>query len=427
MENKDELRGKIDKLIDSYFEGEDEKFVPGKSKVSLQVPSYGSEEVKEVVDSLFSKFVTMGEKVRKFEGSFSGYLGSRYGTMTNSGSSANLIALSVLTEPSFKGRMMPGDEVITPGVTWITTVTPIANVGLTPVITDVDMSTYDISVESIEAAITEKTRAIMPVHLLGDPADMKRIMEIAEERDLYVIEDSCEAHGAMIGDKKIGTFGDVGTFSFYLSHHINTIEGGMVVTDNEDIHEMSRSMRVFGWIRDLKNRSEISQKYSDIDERFLFLNNGFNFRPTELQAAFGLQQIKKLDDFIDIRRETADYWNRELGAYSDYLMLKKERPGTRNVWFSYPITVAPDAPFTKNELVGFLEKNNVETRPLMTGDVTIQPVMKNIRYRKSGDLKNTKFIHNNSFLIGCHQGISRDQREYVVDVISKFIRSKVGK
>lgn len=427
MDDKGEIRDKINRLIDSYFENEEERFVPGKSKVSLQVPSYGSEEVKEVMDSLFSKFVTMGEKVKRFEGSFSGYLGSRYATMTNSGSSANLIALSVLTGPSFKGRMMPGDEVITPGVTWITTVTPIANVGLTPVIADIDMSTYDISVESIEAAITEKTRAIMPVHLLGDPADMKRIMEIAEERDLYVIEDSCEAHGAMIGDRKIGTFGDVGTFSFYLSHHINTIEGGMVVTDNEDIHEMAKSMRVFGWIRDLKNREEISQSHADIDERFLFLNNGFNFRPTELQAAFGLQQIKKLEGFIDIRRDIADYWNRELGAYSDFLTLKKERPGTRNVWFSYPITVAAGAPFTKNEMVAFLEKNNIETRPLMTGDVTIQPVMKNIKYRKSGNLENTRFVHNNSFLIGCHQGISREQREYVVEVISRFIKSKTGK
>jgi CDP-6-deoxy-D-xylo-4-hexulose-3-dehydrase len=201
----------------------------------------------------------------------------------------------------------------------------------------------------------------------------------------------------------------------------------MVVTDDEDIHEMAKSMRVFGWIRDLKNREEISQRHADIDERFLFLNNGFNFRPTELQAAFGLQQIKKLDGFIDIRRDIADYWNRELGAYSDYLMLKKERPGTRNVWFSYPITVAPDSPFTKNEIVAFLEKNNIETRPLMTGDVTMQPVMKNIRYRKSGDLKNTRFVHNNSFLIGCHQGISAEQREYVVDVISRFIKGKTGK
>ena len=424
MRDKEEIKKGLDKLIDSYFEMEEREFVPGKSKVPLQFPSYGNEEVKEVMDSLLSKFVTMGEKVRKFESLFSNYIGSKFGVMTNSGSSANLIALSILTNSSLKDSIPQGSEVITPGVTWITTVLPISNVGLTPVIADVDSETFDINIDSLESAITEKTRAIMPVHLLGNPADMKRIMEIAEDKNLYVIEDSCEAHGASIGNKKVGTFGDIGTFSFYLSHHINTIEGGMLLTNNEDIYEMAKSTRVFGWVRDLKNKVDISKRYSNIDSRFLFLNNGFNFRPTEVQAAFGIHQIKKLEKFIEIRRSLANYWNKKFEMYSDYIQLQKERPGVRHVWFSYPITVKKGAPFNKNDMLQFLEKNGIETRPIMTGDVTLQPVMSKIKYRKVDNLENTRFVHNNSFLIGCHQNIGKVEREFVIDKVSEFIESK---
>jgi len=291
---------------------------------------------------------------------------------------------------------------------------------------DVDLETFNIKAEDVEKAITEKTRAIMPVHLLGNPCDIERIMEIAEEHNLFVIEDTCEAHGATVNGKKVGSFGDISTFSFFLSHHITTIEGGMVLTNNEEFFELAKALRAFGWVRDLKDKDKIVEKYKDIDKRFLFVNSGFNLRPTEIQGAFGIHQMKKLEKFIEIRKNNAKYWNDRLSEFSDYLMLAKERAGTRHVWFGFPITVKPEAPFLKEELVRFLEDSKIETRPIMTGNMVEQPVMNLIDHRLlSNDLANSKFIMRNSFFFGNHQAIGKEEREYIADRITEFIENKV--
>lgn len=420
MEDKKSIEQKIYSLIEQYYSVRDYSFVPGKTKIPLQVPPIGSDEIKEAVESFLSTWLTMGKKVKTFEGSFADYIGTKSAIMVNSGSSANLLALAALTNPHFKNQFRPGEEVITPAVTWATTVYPIANVGLIPVIVDVDLETFNINVDSIENAITEKTRAIMPVHLLGNPSDMKRINEIAEEKNLYVIEDSCEAHGAEVCGKKVGSIGNIGTFSFFMSHHITTIEGGMIVTDDDEISELMKSLRAFGWIRDLRNRDEIANKYKTIDSRFLFYNTGYNMRPTEIQGAFGMHQIKKIEKFIKIRRDNADYWNKVLSEYSDYIILQKERSGTRHVWFSYPVTVKSDAPFSRFDLMKFLEEKLIETRPIQTGDITQQPGIKLINNRVVGDLKNAKYVHENSFFIGNHQAIGKEEREYVANSFIEF-------
>lgn len=420
-----QAKNSIRDLVKQYFfQKERKQFIPGKTKIPLNIPSYDWEEAYEAIESILSTYVTMGGKVKTFETMFAQYIGVRHAIMVNSGSSANLLALSILTNPITKNRIEFGDEIMTPAVTWATTVFPIINCGAVPVLVDVDLNTFDISVEEMEKAIGDKTKAIMPVHLLGHPCDMQRITEIAQKHGLFTIEDACEAHGAELDGQKVGSFGDLATFSFFFSHHISTIEGGMVLTSNDEYAEMARALRVFGWIRDLKDKDEIAKRHKGIDPRFLFINAGYNFRPTEIQGAFGIHQIEKLDNFIAIRRDNASFWTENLKKYSDYFWLHKERTGTKHVWFGYPITVNPDAPFTRKELTDFLEGKGVETRPVMAGNMDEQPAMRLFNYRKVGSLPNSRLIMRNSFFFGNHQGITKEERGAIVNYIAEFIGKK---
>jgi len=413
-------------LVKKYFEDNQSLlFANAKYKIPLSIPSFSWEEVTEAIDSLLSTRLTMGEKVKRFEDLFAKYIGSKEAIMVNSGSSANLIALSILSNPILgENAIKPCDEVIVPAVTWSTSIFPILNVGAIPVLVDVDVETFSIKDEDIERSITDKTRAIIPVHLLGFPCDMNKIMNIANKYKLYVIEDSCEAHGAEWNGKKVGTFGDIGTFSFFFSHHITTIEGGMIITNNEEYAELAKILRAHGWIRDIKRRDQVAKEYPEIDPRFLFINIGFNVRPTEIQGAFGIHQMKKLEAFIKIRRENAKYWNEELSKYSKYFIIHDEKKNTRAVWFGYPLTVKPTAPFKKKALTDYLESKGIETRPLVAGNMDEQPAMKLFRYRKIGNLPNSHLIMRNSFFIGNHHAISEEKREYFVNVIKSFVKEK---
>lgn len=414
-------------LIQRWFEQRDEPtFMAGQTRIPLNVPSFGWEEVWEALESLLSGQVTMGSKVRQFEGMFAEYVGVKHGVMVNSGSSANLLALSVLTNPALEARLQPGDEVITPALTWATTVFPILNVGVVPVLVDVDLSTFNLIPAEIEKAITPRTRAIMLVHLLGNPCPMDAIMDIARRHHLLVIEDACEAHGAEYRGRKVGSFGDVATFSFFFTHHLSTIEGGMLLTNNDEYADLARALRVFGWVRDLKDREAIARQYPQIDPRFLFANTGYNLRPTEVQGAFGIHQMAKLESFIAARRDNARYWHDRLSGLADHLLLHEEAEGTRHVWFGYPITVKPDAPFSRKELVEHLERQRMETRPIMAGNIDEQPAMRLFPHRKVGELPNSRFIHRNSFFFGNHHGIDASARDAIVAYIQDFIRQRVG-
>ena len=385
----------------------DRAFISGVPKIPLNVPTYGRAEINEAIDSLVSGWVTMGKKVKRFEEMWAEYIGVKYAVMTNSGSSANLLALSCL-------GLQPGDEVITPALTWATTVFPIAQVGAVPVLVDVDLDTYNISIEAVERAITSRTKAIMPVHLLGNPCALYNLMQIAAKHDLRVIEDACEAHGATLDGHKMGQWGDLGTFSFFFSHHISTIEGGMVVTSNPRNAELCRSLRAFGWARERDDYSKIGERFPGIDPRFLFLYAGYNFRPTEIQGAFGIHQLPRLEGFIAQRRDNATYWGRELAEFGDYLQLQEERPHTRHAWFAYPILVKPNAGFTRKEFQDFLESKGLETRPIEAGNMAIQPAMKHVKHRIAGPLTNAQYIHDNAFFFGNHQGIGPEEREAIV-------------
>jgi len=418
------LLERIKDLVDNYYAQKFEKFIPGKTKIPIAVPSYGKEEVNEAIDSLIGGWVTMGTKVKKFEELFAEYIGVKHAIMVNSGSSANLLALSILTNPILDLGIKPGDEVITPALTWPTTVYPIINNGLNPVFVDVDKETFDIDSTKIEHAITDKTKIIFPVHLLGNPANMDKIKEIATKHNLLVIEDCCEAHGAEWHSKKVGSFGDLSTFSFFISHHITTIEGGMILTNNDQFYEIGKALRAFGWTRDLQTKSSLQKEYPQIDSRFLFVNLGFNIRPTEIQGGFGIHQISKLEKFIAIRRKNAEYWNKYLENYSEYLETLVELPNTRHAFFCFPIIVKDNAPFSSSRLKKYLKSKNIEVRPVMAGNIVEQPVSKLFVHRVSGDLKNSSLIMNNVFLIPNHQAINEEQRKFIAQCIGDFIDNK---
>jgi CDP-6-deoxy-D-xylo-4-hexulose-3-dehydrase len=418
---------RIRPYLRKHFQLNKTEFVPGKTRIPLTIPTYDHEEVEEAVDSLLSTWVTMGAKVKKFEEAFAQYNGSKHAVMVNSGSSANLLALSVLTNPIFTDRIEPGSEIITPAVTWATTVYPIANVGCTPVLVDVDPHTFNILPEEMEKALSSKTRAVVPVHLLGGPCELDKINRIAEDHDLFVVEDACESTGAEIRGKKVGSLGDMGTFSFFISHHISTIEGGIIVTNDDNLYEYLKAMRAFGWVRDLREKDSYSSANKGIDPRFLFITHGYNLRPTEIQGAFGIHQIRKLDSFVVKRRENAAYWTKKLSAYRDKLILPSESEHAKHVYFGYPITVKLDAGFTRKELVDHLEMKLIETRPIMAGNMAEQPAMKHIDHRTVGELPNSQMIMRQSFFFGNHNGIGPEEREYIADTIIDFLKAASNK
>jgi len=404
-------------------------FVPGASPVPLMVPSYDHREVGQVVDSLLRGHITLnqtaGNKVMRFEQAWADYVGTGEAVMVNSGSSANLLALFVLANPTVDGHLEPGDEILTPAVTWHTTVSPIWSIGAVPVLVDVRLDDLTLDVEAMEALITPRTRAVMPVHLLGAPCAMERILELARRHDLWVIEDTCEAHGAHLAGRRCGGFGDFGTFSFFFSHHITTMEGGMLVTDSEELAELARILRSQGVIRNTKRREELAARYrampeyADLDEGFLFANLGFNLRPTELHGGFGLEQLPRLGDALEQRRANALYWRQRLEGYRRWLHLPED-PAPGHAWFAFPVIVRDEAPFSRTELRDFLGECRIETRPIMSGNVAAQPAARLFPHRK-GPLPVADLVHRNGLFWGNHPGIGEPERRYVADCVDRFL------
>lgn len=428
--NYEETYKKIEHEIKQFFEHSRQQKEGPINRVALMEPFYDHREVMQVVDSLLRKEITLnqskGNKVRTFEDLWKNYIGKKNGILTNSGSSANLLALHLLTNPSLPNALKPGDEIITPALTWTTTVSPIWAVGCVPVLVDVDPHSYCIDPAEIEKAITPKTRAIMPVHLLGYPCDMPRIMGIAKKHNLFVIEDCCEAHGASINGKRIGSFGDLATFSFFFSHHLTTMEGGMVLTDDDEHAEIMRTMRSQGVIRNAqneehKNRYYNNPKYSHIQKAYLFSNIGFNVRPTEINGGFGIEQFKKFEEILAARTFNAEFFLKEFSPYSKWIKLPNPKQGIKHAWFGMYLYVTEDAPFTRKELESFFNQKGIETRQIMTGDVTTQPVMELFPHRIVGDIKHTKDIHNRAFFFGNHPLFGEKERQYVLATFKEFV------
>lgn len=408
------------RIREHYEESSEDEFVPGESRIHLSEPTYGPDEVIESLDSLMSTWVTMGEKVEKFEKKWSDYVGTDHAVMVNSGSSANLLALKALEGDIIQ----PGDEVIVPAVSWSTSIFPIIDANAKPVLVDVDRDTYTIDVEAFKDAISEDTAAVVLVHLLGNPCEMDTIMDICSEHDIAIIEDSCEAHGAEYNGQKVGSFGDIGTFSFFFSHHISTIEGGMITVDSDEYLDQIRAGRAHGWVREMENKEKYVSESPEIDERFLFVSHGYNLRPTEIQGAFGIHQVDQLERFIKIRRENARILNEALDPFSEVFDLLEERENTRCTWFAYPLLVKESAPFTRDELQDHLEENLIETRPILAGNLARQPALQNIDYKQIGELSEAEYIHENGLLIGNHHNLTEEKIDYVISTITDFVESK---
>ncbi|MGH2906454.1 MAG: DegT/DnrJ/EryC1/StrS family aminotransferase [Solirubrobacterales bacterium] len=410
-----EIQKNIAELVGEFFELAPP---PRDDECPLSVPLYGAEEVNGALTTLLEQNVTMGSLVQRFEAAFAEKMGVKHAIMVNSGSSANLLAISVLAQTVLEGGLRPGDEVIVPAVTWSTTIAPILQLGCVPVLVDIDEETLNMRPDQLEQAVSDKTRAIFPVHLLGNPVEMESLMSFARERDIWVIEDTCESLGTEVGGRKVGSFGDFGSFSFYFSHHITTIEGGMLITDSDRLNDLGRSLRAHGWSRDMSTRPELEAANPHIDPRFLFVNVGYNLRPMELQAAFGLVQLERLEEFNDARRENARFLREQLAPYSDHLRMVNEQEGGRSTWFGF--SVITESEQARNELRDHLESRNIATRPIVAGNLALQPAFRDNPHRVVGDLGVATRIGERGLFIGNHPSLTPGQLDHIVTAFRDF-------
>lgn len=406
---------RIRPIVEDYLKNP----VAPRCRVPLSAPAYGSAEVMEAIETLLSGNLTMGKKCRQFEEMVARDLGVRTVLFANSGSSSNLLAVAALSNPWVKNHWKLGDEIITPAVTWSTTCWPIVQHGLVPVFVDVNPDTFTIDLEKLEAAISPRTRGIAIVHLLGNPVNMDKVMDIAARHNLLVFEDCCEAMGATWNGRPVGSFGDAGSFSTYFSHHITTIEGGLLTTQREDVAEATRALREHGWTRSLQTRAVWAHENPNIDERFLFANVGYNLRPTEIGASFGLHQWPKLPDIVETRLKNHYFWMNRLRKYDHLLHFIKAPLGASP--FSFAASPREDAPFSRKEWASFLESVGIETRPIMTGNFLRHPAWRDLPHRVHGSLEVADFVSDQGLLWGNHQAISTETLHYVADAVDSFM------
>lgn len=415
------IRDNIDAYCDGRFHF---AFDPKNPVVRLHEPSFGADEIKAMVEQSLTTFVTMGKQVRAFEEQAAKHFDAKYCVMNNSGSSANLLAVAALTNPAWKNHLKPGDEVIVPALSWATTVWPLIQHQLVPVFVDCDPTTYNFDMNKLEASITPKTQAIMLVHVYGNPCDMDALMAVAKKRNLYVIEDTCESMGAKFGGKSVGSFGDVGTMSLYFSHHITTFEGGLTFTNSFEMAELLRILRAHGWSREADEKDKYIKEYPDIDPRFIFVNIGYNLRPTEVQAAMGMKQLPKLPGFVETRRAARDRYRKGFTKYGEFFRFQEEQPKGYSSWFGFGIVVKDNAPFSVQDITSFLNKKHIETRPIIAGNMARHPALKMFTHRTAGSLEQCDTIMKRGFAIGCHQAVDARACEYVLGCVDEFMKAQ---
>lgn len=425
MASREQLLKQVHDSVAAYCQAEhDFRFQAKSPIVRLHEPTFSAPEINAALDCMLTTRVTMGEKVKTFERQFADKYHFAHGVMNNSGSSANLLAVAAIANPETRDGLKPGDEVIVPALSWSTTVWPLVQLGLVPVIVDIDPVTLNIDPQEIERAIGPKTRGVMIVPVYGNPCAMDAIVDICNRRSLILIEDCCEALGALYDGKPVGKFGRVATFSFYFSHHMTTLEGGMCVSDDFELAETMRILRAHGWVREVEDKKRWTDRYPDIHERFLFVNLGYNLRATELQGAMGSVQLPKLDFYIQKRRENAAWLRRTLGQYGDVMDFQEETPKGFHSWFGFPITIREKAPFRLQELTELLEAALIETRPIICGNIARQPAMKLYPHCTVGDLKHANAVMERSFSIGIHQDVGEDARNYIAEQFRSFLKGR---
>ncbi|MDP2923784.1 MAG: lipopolysaccharide biosynthesis protein RfbH [Candidatus Omnitrophota bacterium] len=437
MELENKIRKKIFKLIEKLYKAKsaNKKFIPGKSMINYAGRVYDSKELINLVDASLDFWLTAGRFAREFEKKLADFLGLKYCLLVNSGSSANLLAVTALTSPLLKERrLMAGDEVITTACGFPTTLNPIIQNNLTPVFIDIELGTYNINAQLIEKAISKKTKAIFIAHTLGNPSDLGAIKRIVKKYKLWFIEDNSDSLGSKYHGKYTGTFGDISTCSFYAPHHITMGEGGAVLTSNPSLKKLIVSFRDWGrdcWCNTGHDNTcgrRFSQKFGSMpfgyDHKYIYSHIGYNLKVTDLQAAIGVVQLDKLPKFIEARRKNFVFLYNYLKDYEQFLILPRWLKNANPCWFGFPILVKESAPFSRAEIVDYLEKHKIATRMLFGGNLLRQPAYKNIKYRKIGDLKNTDLVMNNLFWIGVYPGLSHSMLGYMQDTVDNFFKER---
>jgi CDP-6-deoxy-D-xylo-4-hexulose-3-dehydrase len=433
------LRKQILDLVGEYYRTahDPRSFIPGQTRVHYASRVYDERELASAVEAVLDFWLTAGPKARAFESRVAGFLGARHVLATNSGSSANLVAVTALCSRRLERPLGPGDEMITPAMGFPTTVAPIVQNRLVPVFVDCELGTYNLDPEQLEPALSERTRAIFLAHTLGNPVEMGSVIEFARAHDLYVIEDTCDALGTVYDGQMVGTWGDLGTLSFYPAHHITTGEGGAVITDDPDLARIVQSVR--DWGRDCRCRYDspptgacgrrFEWKIPGLDEpydhRYLYTEIGYNLKMTDVQAAIGLAQLDKLPNFIAARKRNFARLYEGLEPYEEFLILPAWSERADPAWFAFPITIRPGAPFSRRDLVTFLEEQNVETRLLFAGNVVRQPGYRHIAHRTVGDLANSDLVLRSTFFVGVYPGLDDVRIAYMLDGFADFFRSFV--
>jgi CDP-4-dehydro-6-deoxyglucose reductase, E1 len=422
MSNKNKIISSIRKNIENYWNEYNRiEFDPDNPKINLHEPTFGPDEVMAMLEVMLSTRVTMGPKVIGFEREIADYFNVSEAITNNSGSSANLLAIAALTNPATKNGLKPGDEVVVPALSWSTTVWPLIQHNLIPVFVDIDPETLNIDPEAIKDAVTENTKAIMIVPVYGNPCDMDSIMEICDDFNLQLIEDNCESLGAYYDGKLLGSFGRVGTYSTYFSHHITTLEGGICISNDFELAELMRIIRAHGWVRETKKPQKYLESFPEIDKKFLFVNLGYNLRLTEVGGAMGSVQLPKLEGFVKNRRKSAQILLKGLSKFDSMLSFQKETLKGLHSWFGFPIIVKPDSPFTAKELRSYLELSGIETRPIIAGNIANQPAVKMYPHRISGELEHSSNIMINGLAIACHQSLSEEACNHIIQIFNSFI------
>jgi CDP-6-deoxy-D-xylo-4-hexulose-3-dehydrase len=433
----DKTRKEILEIVEKYYleNFANQKFDPSVDKVHYAGRVFDQEELINLVDASLDFYLTANRYAEDFEFLFAEYLGTKDALLVNSGSSANLVAVTALTSSKLGSKQLrPGDEVITTAAGFPTTLAPIIQNGLVPVFVDINLADYTANTNLLDDAISPKTRAIMFAHTLGVPFNLRAVMKAVEKHDLWLVEDNCDALGSKFDGQLTGTFGHFASHSFYPAHHITMGEGGCVVTNNESLGRIARSIR--DWGRDCycsggENNTcgkRFGQQFGTLpygyDHKYVYSHIGYNLKVTDMQAAIGVAQLKKLPLFISKRKENFNSLMNILMSYEDRLILPKATLNSDPSWFAFPITVRESAGFSRNEITQFLEINRIETRNLFSGNLLRHPAFMNIDCRIVGDLKNTDFITNNTFFMGVYPGIGKDHLEWIADVFQRFMAGK---
>lgn len=430
-----ELRAQILALVDEYHAAAFERapFVPGELPVPVSGKVFDADDVRSLVDSSLDFWLTAGRFAREFERSFAKVFGTRKATLVNSGSSANLVALSALTSPTLGDRQLkPGDEVITVAAGFPTTVNPILQNGLVPVFIDVTIPTLGPRLDMLEAALSDRTRAIMIAHTLGNPFNLEAVSAFAKQHGLWLIEDCCDALGATYRGRPVGTFGDIATVSFYPAHHITMGEGGAVMTNSPALHTLIESFRDWGrdcWCEPGKDNTcgkrfdwQLGELPHGYDHKYTYSHIGYNLKATDMQAAVGVSQLRKLPGFIEARRRNFAQLHAGMADLQEFLILPEAEPHSEPSWFGFPLFVCEGAGFTRNELVRHLESKGIATRLIFAGNLVRQPAFAGQRFRVVGELTGADQVMNDAFWIGVFPGLTSEMLDYVLDTIRAFCR-----